>query len=240
MLERHYLDVSQAESEPALVKGLVAFAAEMDFGQVSAVVLRGDFGAPGFWGKSVGNPPEGYLEISADPENGKRDPIMKRLRASALPLVYDQRFYVDAGCGDLWERFAPFGYRTGLALGMRLGDRQLFIGVDRDSALPTSEVKRLRMMADLQLLAVHAQQAMGRLYSPPEAANEPLPQLTPREREALRWTADGHSARIAGELMSLSERGVNFHLQNAMRKLGVRSKESAVLKCLQGGLLHQG
>lgn len=238
LLERHYEEVSNATDEAALLKALVNWAAELDFGQVSTVVMRGELGSPGFWGKSVGNPPPGYEEISTNHDFFNRDPLMRRLKAGCLPLAYDQRFYVEAGCGDLWEMVAPYGFRTGLALGMRLGGEQLFLGIDRDAVLPSSEIKRMRMMADLQLLAVHAQQAMGRLFRPPEAANEPLPRLTPREREALRWTADGHVAHIAGELMGLSARGVNFHIQNAMRKLGVRSKEAAVLKCVQGGLLQ--
>lgn len=238
LLQRHYDEVSQAEDEAALHKALVSFAHELDFGQVSVLLLRGEPGTPGVWGRSVGNPPAGYSAIATNKEFFGRDPLMGRLRAFGMPLAWDQDFYAAAGCGDIWEAFAPFGYKTGVALGIRLTTAdQLFLGVDRDAALPGSEIHRMRLAADLQLLAAHAQVAMCRLFKPPEAANETLPPLTPREREALALTASGMKARAVAQVMGLSERGVHFHLQNAMRKLDVRSKEAAVLKCVQGGLI---
>lgn len=237
LLGRHYEEVSQAADEAALLRAMVAFAGELDFGRVSAVVLRGEYGTPGFWGKSVGNPPPAYVAIATDPEVAKWDPVMRRLKQSGMPFAYDQQFYVEAGRGEFHETLSTFGYRTGVALGIQTGPGQLLLGVDRDADLPAAEMTRMRLMADLQLLAVHAQVAFARLFKPPEAANEPLPRLTPREREALSLTAAGLKARAVAEAMGLTERGAHFHVQNAMRKLDVRSKEAAVLKCVQGGLL---
>lgn len=237
LLGRHYEEVSNAADEAALLKALVSFAGELDFGRVSAVVLRGDYGTPGFWGKSVGNPPPAYAAISSDPEVAKLDPVMRRLKHSVMPFAYDQRFYVAAGRGEFHETLSQFGYRTGIALGMPTGAGQFLLGVDRDAELPASDAERVRLMADLQLLAVHAQLAFNTLFKAPEAANDTLPPLTPRERQVLSLTAAGYSRKEAAGIMGLSERGVKFHVENAMRKLDVRSKEAAVLKCVQGGLL---
>jgi DNA-binding CsgD family transcriptional regulator len=64
------------------------------------------------------------------------------------------------------------------------------------------------------------------------------PSITPRELEVLRWTMDGKTAWEVGVLLSVTERTVIQHLQNAMRKLECNSKHQAVLKALRLGLIH--
>ena len=90
-------------------------------------------------------------------------------------------------------------------------------------------------MADLQLLAVHAQDAASRLLITPQ--HDEQPRLTPREIEILRWTMDGKSAWSVGEILGVSVHTVNFHLRNSMRKLDATTKHQAVLKAIALGLL---
>lgn len=239
ILQRHYDAVGLASNETQLLSALLEFAAELDFGLVSAALVRGTFDSPGLWGKSVGNPPAAYAEISKDPEVALGDPVLARLMKSPVPLAYDQSFYVEAGRAPFWELMAEHGYKTGIAMGLRLGGQHFMLGVDRERPLPKNEVQLMRLLADLQLLGVHAQSAMSRLFGPPAAANEPPPRLTPREIEVLKWSADGKSAWVVGNLLGITERGVHAHIQNSMRKLGVGSKTGAVLKAVQCGLLSK-
>ena len=46
-------------------------------------------------------------------------------------------------------------------------------------------------MANLQLLAVHAQEAAFRLLMPQALARMNAPAITAREREVLQWTLEG-------------------------------------------------
>ena len=132
---------------------------------------------------------------------------------------------------------APFGYCTGIAVGLHLpNNRHFLLGVDRPKNLPRSESKLTRMVADLQLLAVHAQYAAQQIFDKGLDAPEPKPSLT-RVSWVLRWTMDGKSAYVTGQILSISASAVNFHLQNAMRKLDVASKHQAVLKCVNLGIL---
>ena len=91
-------------------------------------------------------------------------------------------------------------------------------------------------MAELQLFAVHAQDAAFRIFAPPVQKPE-APSLTPRELEALRWTMDGKTAWEVGAIMNISERTAVLHLQNAMHKLGCINKHQAVLKAIRFGLM---
>jgi DNA-binding CsgD family transcriptional regulator len=114
--------------------------------------------------------------------------------------------------------------------------KHFLLGVDRESPLPDDTEELQRLVADLQLFAVHAQDSAMRLLLP--LAQQPdRPKLTPRELEALRWTMEGKTAWEAGVLLGISERTVVFHVNNAMHKLGCINKQQAVLKALRLGLI---
>jgi DNA-binding CsgD family transcriptional regulator len=94
-----------------------------------------------------------------------------------------------------------------------------------------------RLMGDLQLVAVHAQDAAVRLLKQdrPAAADEQT--LTPRELEVLKLTMEGLTAIQIGERLMISVPTVNFHTRNLRDKLGAHSKHQAVLTALRRGLL---
>lgn len=61
--------------------------------------------------------------------------------------------------------------------------------------------------------------------------------LTDRELEALTWSARGKSSADIAVILRISERTVNFHIDNAMRKLGVATRVQAAVKCAILGLI---
>ncbi len=61
--------------------------------------------------------------------------------------------------------------------------------------------------------------------------------LTPREAEVLLWIARGKSNRDIGEILALSPRTVNKHLEHIYVKLGVENRASAA--ALATGLLSE-
>jgi DNA-binding CsgD family transcriptional regulator len=115
--------------------------------------------------------------------------------------------------------------------------RHFFLGVDRDQSLPKDRSELTRIVADLQLFAVHAQEAAMRIMMP--ATGDPdVPNLTPREVESLRWTMEGKTAWEVGNILGISERTAVLHVNNAMHKLGCINKHQAVLKALRLGLIR--
>lgn len=61
--------------------------------------------------------------------------------------------------------------------------------------------------------------------------------LSEREKACLKWTACGKSSWEIGQILSISENTVVFHIKNAMRKLGVRTRTLAAVKAIQLGLI---
>ena len=100
---------------------------------------------------------------------------------------------------------------------------------------PSGELTRI--VADLQLFAVHAQDAAMRILTPSLVSGD-RPSLTPRELEALRWTMDGKTAWEVANVLGISERTAVLHINNAMHKLDCVNKHQAVLKALRLGLIR--
>lgn len=69
--------------------------------------------------------------------------------------------------------------------------------------------------------------------SPPEAPN-----LTAREVECIRLAARGLTIGETAREIQVAERTVEFHLGNAMRKLGAVNKLRAVVVALQLNLIQ--
>jgi DNA-binding NarL/FixJ family response regulator len=62
--------------------------------------------------------------------------------------------------------------------------------------------------------------------------------LREREVETLTWAARGKTFGEIGEILGLSKRTVEFHLDNARRKLGVPTRTQALIKAATGHLIY--
>ncbi|MBU6259951.1 MAG: autoinducer binding domain-containing protein [Burkholderiales bacterium] len=237
MRQQDYLEVSAATDRSSFEHRLVDFAQKMNFCMVTAALAIEQPGEKALFVR-IGNTPREIEAAAVSMENTRRDPVFKRLKESHLPITYDQSLYVEEDAGDLWETFAPFGYRTGIAMALHLpAGKHFLLGVDRNEPLPSDDGQLTRLLADLQLLAVYAQETAIRVLGPVAQPQFPPIHLTPREREVLQWTREGKSAWAVGQILSMSEHTVNFHLRNVMRKLGVSGKHMAMLRAMTLGLL---
>ena len=237
MLQGGHLAVMEAQTLDDFSIQVVRFAEQLDFKFVTAAVVT-DHSPSNTEFQTVNNTPAEYLDWYSDLTFAHRDPVMQHCKRAAVPIIWDQDTYVSNGSGDLWEFQAKYGYSTGIAMALHLpGGRHFFIGVDRDRPLSKNMRTMTRMVADLQLFAVHAQDAAFRIFTPHPPLQANVPSLTPRELEALRWTMEGKTAWEVGTIMSISERTAVLHLQNSMHKLACVNKHQAVLKALRLGML---
>ncbi|MES2581693.1 MAG: autoinducer binding domain-containing protein [Pseudomonadota bacterium] len=169
---------------------------------------------------------QGYLAI---------DPTVAHGRHSQLPLVWNQRVF--AATPDLWDESQSFGLRVGWAqssldaVGVG-GMLSLARSTDHLSAaeLATQEVK-MRWLVNISHLA------LSRLFVS-ELVKESPPDLTCREIEVLKWTADGKSSCEIADLLSISENTVNFHIKNSVVKLRTANRTAAVVRAAMLGLLN--
>lgn len=76
-----------------------------------------------------------------------------------------------------------------------------------------------------------------RLAAAEKGAEKSSLRLTEREIEILTWVARGKSSSDIATILDISERTVNFHMDNAMRKAGVATRVQAAVKCALLGLI---
>jgi DNA-binding CsgD family transcriptional regulator len=237
MLQSGFTSVLQVKTRDELRAEVLAFAKKLGFDKATAMAVVDRFrGEPDFF--LVDNAPEEYTDIAESRDIQRIDPVGQHCKRASVPIIWNQQTYIEAGLGNQWETQARFGYRTGIALALHLPEGRHFVmGVDRDQSLPPNPAEVTRMVADLQLFAVYAQDAAMRILLPPSPQSD-LPALTPRELESLRWTMEGKTAWELGSILGISERTAVLHVNNATHKLGCINKHQAVLKALRLGLIR--
>ncbi len=71
----------------------------------------------------------------------------------------------------------------------------------------------------------------------PKLLPEASATLSARELEILRWTSDGKTSHEVAEILNLSKRTIDFHINNAVLKLNATNKTAAAIKAAKLGLL---
>ena len=94
---------------------------------------------------------------------------------------------------------------------------------------------------------ISADEILLRLVSVDQAADEQVLRhrlkLTAREAEVLLWVSRGKTNRDIGDILGLSPRTVNKHLEQVFAKIGVENRATAavqVVAMLQGGCVPAG
>lgn len=168
---------------------------------------------------------ENYLAI---------DPTVAHGIKSVAPLVWTESTF--KSCPSFWADASAHGINVGWAQSSydpRGAVGMLTLSRSHD-AISEKELLSSSMQTSWLVQAVH--EGMTRLLE----ANRPSSAavvLTPREIEVLRWTADGKTSGEVGEIMSIAERTVNFHINNCLEKLGAANKTAGVIKAVMLRLL---
>jgi LuxR family quorum sensing-dependent transcriptional regulator len=84
----------------------------------------------------------------------------------------------------------------------------------------------------IQLIALFAS-GVAQVLSAPRSVGPRMYELTVREREVLTWAARGKSAAEIGEILNITKRTVDEHVQNAALKLGASNRTHAVAVALR-------
>ena len=237
MLQGGFSEVLKSRNRDEFQGEVVAFTKRLGFDTFAAtVVIDHMLGQAEFI--TIDNTPGAYKDAFNSTNNGRRDPVMQHCKRKSVPIIWDQSTYVQSGLADKWEEQARFGMSNGICLALHMPEgRHFILGVERDQPMTGDSNELTRVVADLQLFAVYAQEAALRILVP-SSPDPSVPSLTPRELEALRWTMEGKTAWEVGDVLGIAERTAVLHVSNATHKLGCVNKHQAVLKALRLGLLR--
>ena len=163
------------------------------------------------------------------------DPTVHHCTRSLLPIVWSDEVFAPAP--ELWEEARSFGLRFGWAQSSRdtNGVAGMLTLARGEEPLTESELstKRLMMAWLTQVAHLGMSQCLTTKLLP-----EGEIRLTNRELAVLRWTGDGKTASEISEIMRISESTVNFHIRNAVAKLGTVNKLAGTVKAAMLGMLY--
>lgn len=162
------------------------------------------------------------------------DPSVLHGRRSRVPVVWSDKLFAETPA--LWNEAQSFGLRVGWAQSTlnSCGVAGMLTLARPQETLCEQELRvieiRLRWLAQVTHTAMS--QALGR-----KLGMGTQNCLTNREIEVLKWSADGKTSSEISTILSISDHTVNFHVKNAISKLGVTNKTAAVVQAAVLGML---
>jgi len=166
----------------------------------------------------------GYLEV---------DPTVAHGMRSRTPMVWSNEVF--RGAPQMWDEARSFGLCVGWAQSVFEPDGRVGMLSLARSGEPLTAAEMHAKDFLLEGLVHKAHCAFCRLLGGPLAEIEPL---TKRQVEVLRWTSDGKTSNDIAVILCISKPTVDFHLKNAMARLGAATKSSAAALASRLGLLN--
>lgn len=136
---------------------------------------------------------------------------------------------------QIWQDLPAAGTASWLALdypallGVRLRQPQTAVLLV-EPALPLNTEQQQGLLMFWQLLVPYLEQT---LLSQQQAAL----QLTARELQCIGWAAASKTSWEISKILGISERTVNFHIQNSLQKSGALNRTQLVQWCRELGLV---
>ncbi|MCX4162950.1 MULTISPECIES: LuxR family transcriptional regulator [Paraburkholderia] len=170
------------------------------------------------------------------------DPVVSHCWARSAPLVWSPELFATDPQKAMYEEASSHGLRAGVTLPIH-GPKQewgMVCFVSDSNPSPAGDFwnqvdNALPNLVLLRDLVVDTSQRHLNAHAQPL-----IPQLTPRERECLAWTAQGKSTWEISHILNCSEAVVNFHVKNIRTKFGVNSRRAAAVIATQLGLIDPG
>ncbi|MCH2003433.1 LuxR family transcriptional regulator AbaR [Acinetobacter seifertii] len=184
----------------------------------------------------LNNYPQAWQQRYVEQQYVKVDPTVQHCMVSLKPLVWSSQYTHTQAEKDFWEEARSYGLNVGWAQSSRdfIGTRGMLTLARSSDQL--SEKEQKAQYTNMYWLTQTVHSSIAKIVNDVEFSQFNL-YLTKREKEVLRWTAEGKTSAEIAQILGVSERTINFHLSNSMQKLNVNNKISAAIRAVMLGLL---
>lgn len=236
----------ERQTSAAIAELFLAAAAELGFDSFSFMARRGGDGRRG---QSIAtNYPATWRARVVERHYLDVDPTVCRARHSPMPFAWSElqgsRTLLPAQ-RQIFDEAAACGLRHGFTVPVHMpGGGDGLVAFAGDMATRDFDRALDHHRHELHLLALHfhalTEAALRREQTACRhgAAATEESDVTGREAECLMWTARGKSAWETAAVLGISERTVNFHVENARRKLNAQTKTQAVVQAMMRNLIR--
>ncbi len=180
--------------------------------------------------------PSGYVETYLHNKWAAVDPVLRQCRMARQPFSWDSVVGRPGETAEEARFFAAcdsIGVHGGVTMPFHNPDGRTHVVSLSLRGRERPDVSRLPYLYALAAQTWIRHNALAGTQSPPPARVR----LTSRERECLLWAKEGKTNWEISTILSLAERTVEFHVCNAMRKLGATNRVTAIVIALQEGLI---
>lgn len=186
--------------------------------------------------KIVTTYPKSWIDCYREQRFLSVDPILKHCSCYITPFFWDRnREYSCEQTREFWETRESHGIKSGVSIPLQhwhlKGSLSVAFPNDKPNAALAIEHE---MLGKLFMVIPYALEGLKGNIEVKRKANF---QLTPRQRECLRWVGAGKTSWEISKIINCSERTINFHLTNTMNKLNVSNRQQAIAKAILNNLL---
>ncbi|WP_274425570.1 helix-turn-helix transcriptional regulator [Chelativorans sp. YIM 93263] len=174
--------------------------------------------------------PTGWFEHYTAMNHYRHDPCVRHCFSTIEPFAWDEmpaRLLEEPEARVVMEEAAEFGLAEGLCIPLHdvYGSRVITVAGQHLDVAPSAR----RMV---HLTSLYAYGAAERAIRKP-TYYKGVSRLTERERDVMRWTAEGKTFWEIGKILGISEATVNDHMRNIRVKLGTRNTTHSLAEALR-------
>lgn len=167
----------------------------------------------------------------------RQDDLMKSGLRRLAPTTwrgFEKERPLSGGQRTIMSHADEFGFKDGYFLPVHMLDGSVAcVSLFSEAELPEAGA----VAHTLHLLSLYYSFAVRRALAPDVPQAEAIT-LTPRQRECLQWVRAGKTDWEIGKIIGISEHTVIEHLDQARRRLGVRTRTQAVIEAVSRGLIQ--
>ena len=183
--------------------------------------------------------PDAWLERYWEQDYSLADPVVGFCSQHTLPVLWHElNLQKKSPSAKVMLEAGDFGLKAGVSMPVHSpqGEMGILSFTLNNSNQKSNRAITQEALPYVQLLASHVHEAVRRVLELVDPdGREPL---TIREQECLRWAADGKTSWEISQLLGISERTVNFHLNNSMIKMDVCNRQHAIARAILQGLIN--
>ncbi|MDB5755122.1 MAG: hypothetical protein JWR56_1550 [Massilia sp.] len=166
------------------------------------------------------------------------DPTVSHCLTSSIPIVWSPSTFSAKDQGALYEEASHFGIRSGITFPIHGRNGEVGLISFASDVMPGDafDERLVHYLADLSLVRDYAFESSLKYIKARNAA-EPVPHLTKRELEVIKWVMAGKSSWEISRITDCAEATVNFHISNIRQKFNVNTRQQALVKAIALGII---
>jgi len=178
------------------------------------------------------NYPAGWIDVYASKNFYDIDSVVKENFRNFRLQRWKDTFRKRSTPKEFISHAEDFGLQDGFTHGQKntAGNRGSLLSISGDSVEYNTRTEMI-----LELVVPHFHQVIMRIID--QQSRDNIHPLSKRELEVLNWLQRGKSSWDISMLLHISERTVNFHVDNIKRKLDAVNRPQAVSVAVQQGLI---